>query len=85
MTLHPLISLAISFPFYDFILPTFFGISALNGRPRLARWHAMMQKESDAATNEYRVVWAGLEKWWDNGRWEKLGMTPVSNKPICPF
>lgn len=68
------------------MLPTFFGVSLLDGRPKLARWHKFFMHESKAAEQSYADVWAGLEAWWDRGRWEKLGMVPVlAGKPTSPL
>jgi hypothetical protein len=70
----------------QFILPTFFGIHPTDNRPKLKKWHAFILQESDAARNCYNEVWNGLEKWWDDGRWEKLGMKPLkSGRPLNPM
>jgi hypothetical protein len=75
-----------SLPFYDFMLPSLFGASLTDGRPKLARWRTMMLAESPAATENYREVWLALEKWWDSGRWDSIGMKPFAGhgKPVCP-
>lgn len=73
-----------TYPFYDFMLPTFFGWHPHDGRPKLAAWHAHMCNESHAARETYQRVHEALVKWWENGRWEDLGMTALTGYPKSP-
>lgn len=70
-----------NFAFYDFMLPTFFGWNAVDGRPKLAAWRKHMGTESEAAREVYTQVFNGLLEWWDSGRWEKLGMPALTDRP----
>lgn len=70
-----------NFAFYDYMLPTFFGWSATDGRPKLTAWRNAMATESQAARNVYNEVFGALSKWWDDGRWTKLDMTPMTGRP----
>lgn len=74
-----------NFPFYDFMLPTFFGWHPTDGRPKLKAWRENMMKESQAARDTYADVFISLYGWWDSGRWEKLSMEPLTPKPELPF
>lgn len=65
-------------PFYDFMLPAFFEKKPLDDRPKLQKWYNHMQKSTNAV-KVYDEVWMALEKWWDGGRWTKLGMTAAIN------
>ena len=67
--------------FYDFMLPTFFGWNPIEGRPKLQAWREKMGNESNAAREVYTSVFEALGGWWDNGRWNKLGMQPITEKP----
>lgn len=71
-------------PFYEFMLPTFFGWNVCDDRPKLARWIDHFRKEPQAA-RVYDEVWDALVLWWEGGRWEKLGMKalvdPTTIKP----
>ncbi len=60
-------------PFYDFMLPAFFGWHPTEGRPKLRRWVQHMRAEKNA-TKVYDEVWDALQAWYDSGRWEKLGV-----------
>lgn len=74
-----------NWPFYDFMLPTFFACSPTDGRPKLRAWADYMQKESPAAREVYAEVFGGLLKWWDNDRWVKLGMSARTSRPEMSF
>lgn len=65
-------------PFYDFMLPAFFGKNPLDGRPKIKKWYAHMQKSKNAV-KVYDEVWVALEGWWDGGRWTKLEMKAEIN------
>lgn len=70
-------------PFYDYMLPTFFGWEITQERPKLARWISQMHNNSEAARRVYKEVYAELENWRHNGRWEKLGIPAVGDpKPL---
>lgn len=70
-----------NWPFYDFMLPTFFGWSPTDGRPKLAAWRKMMTSESKASKRVYNEVFDGLQGWWDNDRWVKIGMEALTGRP----
>lgn len=72
-------------PFYDFMLPTFFGWHPTDGRPKLSAWYKHMQNESPAAKEVYTEVFDSLSAWWDKGRWTDLGMTALAPRPEMPF
>lgn len=74
-----------TYPFYDFMLPTFFGWHPHDGRPKLAAWHAHMCNESQAARETYQLVYDALLGWWENGRWEGLGMVALADCPKSPI
>ncbi|KAI0565921.1 Glutathione S-transferase [Gracilaria domingensis] len=74
-----------NFPFYDYMLPTFFGWKATDGRPRLKAWREHMINESPAARETYSEVFNALQVWWDNSRWVNLGMEPLTTRPSLPF
>lgn len=74
-----------NWPFYDFMLPTFFGRHPTDGRPKLAAWYKHMQSESSAAREVYSGVFTALHAWWDKGRWNDLGMVPLTPRPDIPF
>lgn len=74
-----------NWPFYDFMLPTFFGWSPTDGRPKLKAWVDFMRTESPAAREVYVEVFNCLDSWWENDRWVKLGMTPLTSRPEMPF
>lgn len=74
-----------NWPFYTFMLPTFFGTSPTAGRPRLAAWADHLLATSPAAREVYAEVHAALVRWWEGGRWEKLGMEAVAPPPGLPF
>lgn len=74
-----------NWPFYDFMLPTFFGWTPTDGRPKLKAWLDHMRRESPAAKQVYTEVFEALQGWWDNGRWEKLGMIPLKSRPEISF
>ncbi|GAB0489200.1 hypothetical protein MMPV_000417 [Pyropia vietnamensis] len=74
-----------NWPFYAFMLPTFFGTTPTDGRPRLAAWAQHLLASSPAAQEVYAEVHAALVKWWEGGRWEKLGMDAVAPPPGLPF
>lgn len=71
--------------FYEYMLPTFFGWSAVDGRPKLGAWVEHMRKESEAAREVYKEVFEGLEGWWEKGRWKDLCMEAVTARPQLPF
>lgn len=70
-----------NFPFYDFMLPTFFNVNLLEERPKLTRWYNMMANESQASKDVYNEVFTGLQGWWDNERWVKLGIPALRPRP----
>lgn len=74
-----------NWPFYAFMLPTFFGWSAEDGRPKLAAWARHMCTESQAARDVYSEVHGALQSWWDGGRWNTLGMNALQDPPGLPF
>lgn len=74
-----------NWPFYQFMLPTFFGWNVTDGRPKLAAWSKHMFSESDAARKVFAEVFEGLHGWWDNGRWENLSMQALTSRPTLPF
>lgn len=74
-----------NWPFYDFMLPTFFGTHPTDGRPKLAAWYKHMQNESPAAKEVYSEVFNALYAWWDKGRWNELGMSALTPRPEMPF
>lgn len=74
-----------NWPFYAFMLPTFFGTAPTAGRPRLAAWAHHLLATSPAAREVYAEVHAALVGWWEGGRWEKLGMEAVAPPPGLPF
>lgn len=74
-----------NWPFYDFMLPTFFARHPTDGRPKLAAWYKHMQNESSAAREVYADVFNALYSWWDKGRWNDLGMTAVTPRPEISF
>lgn len=74
-----------NWPFYEYMLPTFFGWTPADGRPKLAAWVQHMRNESDAARHVYVEVFKGLEAWWDKGRWENMSMKPLTPRPQVPF
>lgn len=65
--------------FYEFMLPTFFGWSIFDGRPKLQRWRENMFSTSEPAQRVYEEVYSALEGWWDSGRWKNLGMAAAIN------
>lgn len=67
--------------FYDFMLPTFFGWNPTDDRPKLRAWREKMGNESNAARQVYTDVFEALCGWWDNDRWQKLGMEAITAKP----
>lgn len=71
-------------PFYDFMLPAFFGWRAQDGHPNIARWARDMRAEPHAA-RVYDEVWDALVDWWHGGRWDKIEVPaivdPTSLKP----
>lgn len=67
-----------SWPFYEYMLPTFFSWNPVDDRPKLKAWVQHMKQESEAAKKVYNEVHAGLVGWYDGGRWENLGMQPVN-------
>lgn len=70
-----------NFPFYDFMLPTFFNVNVLEGRPKLTRWYNTMTNESHASKDAYNEVFMALQGWWDNERWVKLGIPALRPRP----
>lgn len=70
-----------NFPFYDFMLPTFFGWHPTEGRPKLKAWWEHMKNESTAAKQTYTEVFDALQTWWDNDRWINLGMQALTQRP----
>lgn len=74
-----------NWPFYDFMLPTFFGWNPTDGRPKLKAWRKVMMTESEASRNVYTEVFEALQGWWDKGRWEGLSMTALTPRPELPF
>ncbi|CAN8072133.1 unnamed protein product [Agarophyton chilense] len=74
-----------NFPFYDYMLPTFFGWKPTDGRPRLKAWRKHMINESPAARETYTEVFNALQIWWDNDRWVNLGMEALTTRPSLPF
>lgn len=70
-----------NFAFYDFMLPTFFGWTATDGRPKLAAWRSAMAVESQAARDVYNEVFNGLLGWWDKNRWPAMGVLPLTPRP----
>lgn len=74
-----------NWPFYAYMLPTFFGVAPTDGRPRLAAWADHLLGSSAAAREVYAEVHTALVGWWEGGRWEKLGMDAVAPPPGLPF
>jgi hypothetical protein len=75
----------IVFGIAQFMMPTFFGVRMTDNRPKLTKWYNFILQESDEAKESYSEVWNALAKWWDDGRWDKLGMKPViPGKPVIP-
>ena len=68
--------------FYDFHLRPMFGIEVERGRPKVGKWMGFMREESEAARGVYGEVWGSLEKWWRDGRYEKLGIKALVG--ACP-
>lgn len=61
-------------PFYDFHLKPIYGIHVGKNRPKVAKWIDFMRQESDEGRGVYEEVWGALQKWWDDGRYVKLGI-----------
>lgn len=74
-----------NWPFYEYMLPTFFGWSPTDGRPKLTKWVKHMRGESEASRKMYKEVFDGLEAWWNKGRWEEMSMKALTPKPTMPF
>lgn len=70
-----------NFPFYDFMLPTFFGVDPTEGRPKLKKWREMMASESESAKVVYNEVFSALQDWWDDEHWVEIGMDALTSKP----
>lgn len=70
-----------NWPFYEFMLPTFFGWTPTDGRPKLAAWRKHMAVESQASKDVYNEVFTALQRWWDGDRWVKLGMEALTSRP----
>lgn len=69
-------------PFYEFMIPTFFGWDIKDGRPKLEKWIESMRQSSEPANRVYEEVYRALEAWWDKGHWEKMGMKALKNPKI---
>jgi glutathione S-transferase len=67
-----------TFCFYTHILPKHFGwtggAGVFQGRRRLAAWWTAMGADAAAAAVGAEVA-AGLQKWEEDGRWAKVGVT----------
>lgn len=70
-----------NWPFYDFMLPTLFGVDPTENRPKLKKWRDFMATESEAAKTVYNEVFTALQGWWDNDRWVKLGIPALKSRP----